>query len=63
METLKLADQRKISSFVRQLYCLDTINNFSQRVVRGLERLISGNRVSMMLLKRKTQTAHMRNSA
>jgi hypothetical protein len=40
METLNTADERKISSFVRELYHLDKIESFSQRVVEGLGRII-----------------------
>lgn len=59
MQALKLSDRRKISSFVRELYRLDTIKTFSERVVEGVERLISGNSVSMILVKHKTRTTHM----
>jgi hypothetical protein len=50
METLRLTDQRKISSFVRDLYCVGTLNDFSERVVQGVERLIGGNSVAMIML-------------
>ena len=43
MEPLKSADQRKISEFVRELYCLGSIKAISERVVETLGYLISGN--------------------
>lgn len=51
MELLKSADQRKISEFVRELYCLGSIKAISERVVETLGYLISGNSSIVVLNK------------
>jgi len=45
METITSADQRQISVFVRELYCLDSVNAILDRVVQIFSTLIAGNSV------------------
>jgi hypothetical protein len=59
MERLRLADERHLCSFVRELYHLDTQRNYSKRVIQGVERLIGGNSVAMISIKRKGDPANL----
>jgi len=45
MERISSVDQRKISAFVRELYCLGSVNAILDRVVQSLSMLIAANSV------------------
>ena len=53
MQTLTWADHRKISEFVRDLYCLDSVKAIFERVVQRLDTLIGGNSTIMILNESK----------
>jgi DNA-binding CsgD family transcriptional regulator len=54
METLAWADQRKISSFARQLYSLGSTKDISERIVRSMEEIIGCNSVLVTLVDART---------
>jgi DNA-binding CsgD family transcriptional regulator len=56
METLTWSDQRKISSFARELYSLGSITAISERIVQRLDTLIGANSVLVNLVDVKTGT-------
>jgi hypothetical protein len=58
METLRRSDQRKISVFVRELYCLHSIKAISERVVQRIDNLIGGN-CAWVLCESKTEAPHL----
>lgn len=45
MQKITTADQRKLSSFVRELYCLDSVQLILERVAQGLGMLIGADSV------------------
>ena len=58
METLRRSDQRKISVFVRELYCLHSVKAISERVVQRIDNLIGGN-CAWVLCESKTEAPHL----
>jgi hypothetical protein len=52
MQKLTWADQRKISEFARDLYCLDSVQAISERVVQRFDTLIGGNSTVVVLNER-----------
>lgn len=59
MDSLTSNDQRKISAFVRELYCLGSIKAISERVVATLGHLINGNSSIFVYNDRKLKTAQI----
>jgi DNA-binding CsgD family transcriptional regulator len=54
MNTLTWGDQRKISSFARELYSFGSTTEISQLIVRRLDTLIGGNSVLVTLVDTRT---------
>ena len=52
MQKLTWADQRKISEFAPDLYCLDSVQAISERVVQRFDTLIGGNSTVVALNER-----------
>ena len=57
MNKLTWMDQRNISAFVRELYCLGSVQAISEHMVRILGTLIGGNSVLVALEDIKTGVA------
>ena len=58
METLRRSDQRRISAFVRKLYCLHSVKAISEQVVQRIDNLIGGN-CAWVLCESKTEAPHL----
>jgi hypothetical protein len=56
VETLKWSDQRKISTFVRDLYTLDSVKAISERVVQKLNTFIGATNILVPVVDIKTKT-------
>ena len=55
MERISSVDQRKISAFVRELYCLGSVKAILDRVVQNLSTLIAANSIFIPTFDRRTK--------